>query len=109
MNRQHLIGKLRHTQGAMRETARLMRESGIEHHAAEMDGAAKIIDTWVDGIRGDTAPGVNPWCFDLSEGASGVPVGGKVDPLLDPRLSLEQALAASGVGLPQKDKQEQPG
>lgn len=51
LHTQHLIGKLRHTQEAMRDTARHMREAGIEHHAAEMDGAANIVDSWIAGIQ----------------------------------------------------------
>lgn len=60
MNMQHLIGKLRHTQAAMRETAALMREAGIEHHPDEMVGAAEIIETWIEGIRANAPdPGVD--------------------------------------------------
>jgi hypothetical protein len=58
MHRQHLIGKLRHTQDAMRKTAKLMREAGVEQHPDEMDGAANIIDSWIDGIQRDGIPGV---------------------------------------------------
>jgi len=53
---QHLIGKLRHTQRAMRETAKLMREAGVEQHPDEMDGAANIIDSWIAGIQIAAAP-----------------------------------------------------
>lgn len=88
MKPQHLIGKLRHTQAAMRKTAALMRDAGIEQHPDEMDGAASIIDSWVVGIQ-ETPPTMRRPLTDeeladcgllseLDEGAAGVvPVEGK--------------------------------
>lgn len=50
MPRQHLIGNLRHTRAAMQKTAKLLREAGIADHADEMEGAARIVTSWIDGI-----------------------------------------------------------
>jgi hypothetical protein len=46
----YVIHSLRGAQATMREAADHMRRAGIEQHPAELEGAATIIESWIDGI-----------------------------------------------------------
>jgi hypothetical protein len=47
---QDLIIKMRLLQVDMMIVARALKSKGIAAHAAELDGAANMLGTWIDGI-----------------------------------------------------------